>query len=107
MNEENTLLFTISPHYTSVLQPHCVGINKSLEDLLKEAAFDWRWERFDNLHRTNKLPATKRKDVLNWLKNIWEAFSPSIVQNSFTGSGYYYEDNFDYNGDTASDSDVD
>ena len=79
----------------------------SLKDRLKIAASDWRRERFDNLHPGDKLPAPKRNDVLNWLRTIWEAFPPSIVQNSFTGSGYYYEDNVDYSGDTESDSEAD
>ena len=45
-------------------------VNKSLKDRLKKAASDLRRERFDNLHPGDKLPALKRKDVLNWLKTI-------------------------------------
>ena len=78
-----------------------------MKDRLKIAASDWHRESFHTLHPVGKLPAPKRKDVLNWLKTIWEAFPPSIVQNSFTGSGYYFEDNADYSGDTDSDSEAD
>ena len=39
-----------------------------------------------------KLPSPKRKDVLNWLKEIWDMFPVEIVKDSFTGSGYDFEE---------------
>ena len=35
MKQDNTICILIPPHYTAVLQPCDVGINKSLKDLLK------------------------------------------------------------------------
>ena len=52
-----------------------------------------------------KLPSPKRKDVLNWLKEIWDEFQVEIVKNSFTGSGYYVEDGVVYKAKTESEYD--
>ena len=41
--------------------------------------------------------------VLEWLKIILYEFLDVIVQNSFTGSGYYYKDRIDYSGKAESD----
>ena len=51
--------------------------------------------------------APERKDVLLWLKKIWEEFPVEIVKNSFTGSGYYFEDGIDYSGEMESESNND
>ncbi len=45
--------------------------------------------------------------MLIWLKEIWDEFPVEIVKNSFTGSGYYFEDGIDYSGETESESDSD
>ena len=41
LRSDNCLLQYIPPHYTSLLQPCDVGINKPLKDRLKESASDW------------------------------------------------------------------
>ena len=107
MDDDNALLYIIPPHYTGLLQPRDVGINKSLKDRLKEAASDWRREKHSLLGPGRKLPSPDRKDILLWLRKIWKEFPVSIVRNSCIGSGYYYEDGIDYNGETESDSDID
>ena len=56
----------------------------------KEA--NWRREQYNLLESGKKLPSPKWKDVLNWLKEIWDTILVEIVKNSFTGSGYYFED---------------
>ena len=35
MNSDNSLIYLILPHYTGLLQPCEVGINKSLKDRLR------------------------------------------------------------------------
>ena len=52
------------------------------------------------------MPCPKRKEILQWLEVIWEEFPIEIVKNSFTGSGYVYEDGVDYSGETESDSET-
>ena len=44
-------------------------------------------------------------DVKQWLKTILHEFPDSMVQNSFTGSGCYYEGGIDYSAETESESD--
>ena len=107
MDDDNPLLYMIPPHYTGLLQPCDVGINKSLKDRLKEAASDWRRDKHSFLGPGRKLPSPNRKDILLWLRKIWREFSVSIVRYLFVGSGYYYEDGIDYNRETESDSDID
>lgn len=51
-----------------------------------------------------KLPSPKRIHVLQWQENIRNEFSVFIVLNSFTGSGYYDEDEIDYSGGTGIES---
>ena len=106
MHDDNAMRFMISPHYTGVLQPCDVGINKSLKDRLKKAASDWRRKKHDECLPGQKIPSPKRKDVCDWLKKIWAVFPVEIVKNSFTGSGYYYIDGIDYTGETESESDL-
>ena len=104
LNSDNSLLYMIPPHYTGLLQPCDVGINKSLKDQMKKAASTWRRNRHRVLAPGDKLPAPKRSDVLEWLKKIWHEFPVEIVQNSFKGCGYVFEDDVDYSMDTESES---
>ena len=39
------------------------------------------------------------------MKTIWDEFPINIVQNSFTGCGYVFEDGIDYSMDAESESD--
>ena len=52
------------------------------------------------------MPSPSRKDTVGWLKEIWDQFRVEIVKNSFTGSGYFFEDTVDYSRDTESESDI-
>ena len=61
---DNCLLHFIPSHYTSLLQPCDVGINKPLKDRLKESASDWRRERQNALLPGQKMPSPKRKEIL-------------------------------------------
>ena len=54
-----------------------------------------------------RLPSPKRKDVLNWLKEVWDKIRVGIDKNSFTESRYYFEDGVDYSAETESESDDD
>ena len=73
---------------------------------MKKCASNWRKEKHRLLTPGSKLPTPTRIGVLNWLKKIWKEFPTQIVQNSFTGSGYFYEDGIDYSGETESESDA-
>ena len=53
-----------------------------------------------------KVPAPTRYDMLQWLKEIWHELPNEIVQNSFKGCGYIFEDGIDYSTGTESDSEV-
>ena len=90
LEESNVQNYKIPPHYTALLQPCNVGINKSLKDRLNKCASNWRKEKHRLLTPGSKLPTLSRIDVLNWLKKIWIEFPTQIVQNSFTGSGHFY-----------------
>ena len=105
MNEDIVLRFMMPYHIMSVPKPCDVGIKKLLLDHLKRLLLISA-VRFDNLHLSDKLPVPKRKGVLNWLKAIRDEFPSYIVQDSFTGSGYFYEGNVHYSGDTESDSEA-
>ena len=92
LSDDDAMLYMVPPHYIGLLQPCDVGINKSLKDRLKKAASQWRQNKHDELAPGDKLPAPKRFDVLTWLKEIWDEFPAEIVQNSFKGCGYVFED---------------
>ena len=100
------IAFYDSLEYTPILQACDYGISKSLKDCQRNAVSNWRREKPYALEPGEKLLAPKRKDMLLWLKTIWESFPTEIVQFSFTGSGYYFEDNVDYSGDTESESEA-
>ena len=89
MDHEYALLYMIARHYSGLLQPCDVGINKSLKDLLKEAVPDCRREKHSFLGPRHNFPSLYRKDILLWQCNIWNEFPVSIARNSFIGSGYY------------------
>ena len=55
----------------------------------------------------NTMRVPKRKDVILWLKKIWEEFPVEMMKNSFTGSEYCFEDGIDYSGETESESNND
>ena len=97
----------IPPYYTGLLQPCDIEINKSLKDCLKTAAADWLRDQHTSLKSGEKLPLPEKKAILIWLKKIWKEFPITIVHNSFTGNGYYFEDGVDYSVGTESDSDLD
>ena len=52
------------------------------------------------------MPTPTGKEILCWLKEMWEQFPSEIVKNSFTGRSYFFGDAVDYYGETASESDV-
>ena len=52
------------------------------------------------------MPAAKQLDILNWLKQIWIEFPIEIVQNSFKGCKYVFEDELEYNKVTESESEL-
>ena len=70
-------------------------------------AANWRREQYNLLKSGKRLPSPKRKDVLNWLEEICDLFPVEIVKNSFTESGYYFEDGIDWNAEIGSKSDDD
>ena len=74
MDRDGIIRILIPPHYTGILQPCDVGINKSLKDRLKKLASMWRRQMHASLQPGQKLPAPTRKDVLCWLKQIWDEF---------------------------------
>ena len=52
------------------------------------------------------MPSPSRKDMVGYLKHIWDEFPIEIFKNSLTRSGSFFEDTADYSGDTESESDV-
>ena len=50
LEESNVRSYKIPPHYTALLQPCDVGINKSLKDRLKNCASNWGRENMLYLH---------------------------------------------------------
>ena len=103
---DNAHPYMIPPHYTGILQPCDVGVNKPLKDRLKKKVSNWRSEKHASFEPGQLMPTPTRKEILCWLKEIWEQFPLEIVKNSFTGNGYFFEDTFDYSGDIESESDV-
>ena len=106
MRAGNAHPYMIPPHYTGILQPCDVGINKPLKEGLKKKVSNWRSEKHASLEPGQLIPTPTRKEILCWLKEIWEQFPLEIVKNSFSGSGYFFEDTVDYSGGTESESDV-
>ena len=47
-----------------------------------------------------------RKEILCWLKEIREQLPLEIVNNSFTGSSYFFEDTVYFSGNIESETDV-
>ncbi len=66
--EYNTVSPLVPPHYTSILEPCDVGINKPLKDRLKKLANDWRAAKYATLYPGEKLPCPGRGEILGWLK---------------------------------------
>ena len=106
MRADNAHPYMIPTHYTGILQPCDVGINKTLKYRLKKKVSNWRSEKHASLEPGQLMPAPTRKEILCCLKERWEQFPLEIIKNSFTGSGYFFEDTVDYSGDTESESDV-
>ncbi len=96
LQADDSLLYLIPSHYTGLWQPCDVGINKSLKKRLKKCASKWRRNKRSTLNSGEKLPAPGRIDILMLLKQIWEEFPVEVVQNSFKGCGYVFEDEVDY-----------
>ena len=67
LKQVNTMRVMISPHYTSVIQPCDVCINKPLNDRLKHRVGQWRREKHRIITLGDKLPSLKRADVLEWI----------------------------------------
>ena len=74
INEDNALRSMIPPHYTSVLEPCDLVINKSLEDRLKKLPLIVAEKGLIFSHPGDKLLAPKHNDVLNWLKIFGKRF---------------------------------
>ena len=74
MDKANADRYMIPPHYTGLLQPCDVGINKPLKDRLKEKVSDWRREKHENLRPEQLLPSPTRKDIVDWLEEIRQQF---------------------------------
>ena len=70
-------------------------------------AANWRREQYNLLESGKKLLSPKRKDILNWLKEIWDTYPVEIVTNPFTGSGYYFEHGIDWSAEMESESEDD
>ena len=92
MQADNTIRILIPPHYTAVLQPCDVGINKALKDLLKQEPTSWMRQRHGQSGPGEKVASPKRKELADWLRKIWGEFPSKIVRNDFRGSGYVYEE---------------
>ena len=101
LSDVNTTRIIKPPNFLSCVQSYDVGINKFMKDRLKKIATNWRRTQHALLIPGGLIPTPKRKDILEWLKKIWDEFSTEIVQNSFIGSGYVYENNVHYSGATV------
>ena len=64
LQESKTMRIMIIPNFTSVVQPCDVGINKPLKDRLKKIANSWRQAQHAKLTPGDRLPTTKRSDIL-------------------------------------------
>ena len=53
------------------------------------------------------MPSPKRKEILEWLKNIRKRFPVEIVKNFFIGYGYFLEDGINYEMEVETESDSD
>ena len=100
MDADNTILDMIPPHYTDLMQPCGVRINKSLKDPLKKSVSSWRRMKNTGLTSGEQVPALSRYDALQWLKKIWYEFPNEIVQNSLKGCGSVFKDGIDYSMET-------
>ena len=56
LETDDSLLYFIPPHYTGLLQPCDVGINKSLKDRLKKKASQWRRSKRASFPLENQCP---------------------------------------------------
>ena len=107
LDSDNSSLYMVPPHYSGILQPCPVGINKPLKDKLKKASADSRRRNHSQLKPRQKIGSPKRIDVQSWIKIIWDEFSVETVQNSLKGCSYVFEEGSDYNKDTESEANSD
>ena len=85
LKQVNIMRVMIPPHYTSVIQPCDVGINKPLKDRLKHRVGQWMREKHRTIAFGDKLTIPKRADILEWISEVWERFQSEIVKNTFKG----------------------
>ena len=76
-----TRVIKIPGGFTSVCQPCDVGIMKPFKNLLVEHCQAWKVAEYIRLGGTGKIPIPGRKQVLEWLSEIWKRFSSQIVKN--------------------------
>ncbi len=80
---------------------------KLLKDWLKIQATKKRREKYCSIIRDERISASKREDLLQWLSEILEECPPEIVRNAFIGSRFHHESGVEYRGEAESESDDD
>ena len=74
MLADNAHRYMIPPHYTTILQPCDIGINKPLKDRLKKKVSNRSSEKFSSLRPDQLLPSPTRKQIFSWLQDKWKEF---------------------------------
>lgn len=73
---------------TSVLQPLDVGVNSPFKLQYQRICQRWKIEEYHRRGGIGRMPVPMRKQVIDWVAQIWDSFPIATVRSSFRGSGF-------------------
>jgi hypothetical protein len=81
-------VFHIPGGCTGLCQPVDVGFNKQFKSLMRKQWDEWMISKWDQITAVDNTPKPTRRIVSDWVLAAYSEFSPHVIRNSWTKTGY-------------------
>ena len=85
-------VFHIPGGCTGLCQPVDVGFNKPFKTLMRNQWDEWMMSKWEQITAADNTPKPTRRIVSEWVLAAYNEFSPHVIRNSWTKTGYAWFD---------------